>query len=71
MKAILLVASSTLLLSFTSFQVQKAIICNSPSAKVYHLTKTCRGLKACKHELKEISIADAKNLGRKLCGFED
>ena len=47
-------------------------ICNSNSAKKYHYSKTCRGLNACKHEIKKVTIGDAKGTyKRTLCGWED
>ena len=47
-------------------------ICNSNGAKKYHYTKSCRGLNACKHEIKKVSLSDAKyDYKRTLCGWED
>ena len=47
-------------------------ICNSNTAKKYHLTKTCRGLNACTHSIDAVSLSDAKyKYKRTLCGWED
>ncbi len=47
-------------------------ICYSTTAKKYHYTKNCRGLNACKHDVKEVSLKDAKEkYSRTLCGWED
>lgn len=47
-------------------------ICNSKTAKKYHYSKTCRGLNACSHDIKSVSLSDAKSkYKRTLCGWED
>lgn len=47
-------------------------LCNSTSAKKYHYVKSCRGLNACKHEIRKVSLSDAKYVyKRTLCGWED
>jgi len=47
-------------------------ICNSSGAKKYHYLQSCRGLNACKHEIKKVSLSDAKSVYRlTLCGWED
>lgn len=35
------------------------------------LDKNCEGLKKCKHEVKEVTLEEAKKIERRLCGFED
>jgi hypothetical protein len=45
-------------------------ICYSSSAKRYHLNKNCRGLSNCNHEIRKVSLKEAGNLGRTLCGYE-
>ena len=56
-----------------SFNIDKSIssnvyICNSPSAKVYHQDRTCRGLQNCKQEINTVSLNDAvKIYGRRAC----
>lgn len=45
--------------------------CNSGTATSYHLKKDCRGLNACKHEVETLTVAEAKEQGLKLCGWED
>lgn len=49
----------------------KVFICVSKGAKKYHYKENCRGLGNCKHEIKEVSITKAKDLGLTLCGWED
>jgi len=63
-----------LLMALTSGSIPNAADvyhCDSPDAKKYHLTDNCRGLNACKHEIKPISLANAKARGLTLCGWED
>ena len=50
---------------------QDVFICDSRNGKKYHFTKTCRGLNACKASIKKLSLADAKKLGKTICGWED
>jgi hypothetical protein len=68
-KALLLLIFITL----TSFVkvADNVYICNSKGAKKYHLTETCRGLNACKHEVIKITLKEAKGKGLGLCGWED
>ncbi len=59
-------------LTLNSPEVTTVYICNSTTAKKYHYSKTCRGLGACKHDIKEVNITDAKTkYNRTLCGWED
>ncbi|MCK8480921.1 hypothetical protein [Psychroserpens algicola] len=46
-------------------------ICKGPSSKRYHYTKTCRGLSACSTKTYKVSLSEAKELKRTLCGWED
>jgi hypothetical protein len=46
-------------------------ICDSPSAKKYHLKNDCRGLSRCTHRIIEITLEDAKKRKFELCKFED
>ena len=64
-----------LLLSFMFFaSVQstneaQVYICTGPQSACYHCEKDCRGLKRCSGEIKQISLAKAKEMGRRPCGF--
>jgi hypothetical protein len=46
-------------------------ICKGPSSKRYHYKKNCRGLKSCSTKIYEVSLSEAKELKRTLCGWED
>ena len=47
-------------------------ICNSTTAKRYHLTESCKGLNACTHTINQVSLSDAKyKYKRTLCKWED
>lgn len=52
----------------TSIQDGKVYICVSPNAYAYH-NSYCRGLNQCTHDIDTISIAEAKDLGRRACGY--
>ena len=46
-------------------------ICDSPSAKKYHLKNDCHGLRKCTHRIIEITLEEAKKRKFELCKFED
>ncbi len=46
-------------------------ICTGTYSKKYHYKKTCRGLNACKSDVKQVTLTKAKQLERTLCGWED
>lgn len=56
---------------FTSSNQSNVYLCDSDSAKKYHLKKDCRGLNACDHEIIRITLTEAKQKGKTLCGWED
>jgi hypothetical protein len=59
-------------LALTSYSVNDDVyICNSKGAKRYHLSKDCQGLSNCQAEIKKVSLSDAKESGKTLCGYED
>ncbi len=57
-----------LLLTSFSLEVSEVYICKGPQSKKYHYKKDCRGLENCSTEIYSVSIGEAKNLGRTLCG---
>ena len=70
MKTILL---ATLLYFFSGVQTPQSnvYICDSPSAKKFHLVNKCNGLNRCSHEIKEMSKAEAISKGYSICLMED
>lgn len=66
----LLLAILLLNSSFYSFTTN-VFICKGPYSKKYHYKKDCRGLSNCSTDIYTVSISDAKNIGRTLCGWED
>ena len=67
---------TTLALTFalsTSFvgTETKVYICKGKSSKKYHLKKNCRGLSNCSTKTYEVTLKEAKELKRTLCGWED
>jgi len=55
-----------------TLETTKVYICDSSGGKKCHYTKDCRGLNACKHEIKKVTLEEAMKKGKKeLCGWED
>lgn len=73
--------TTTLVLTFltlTSFSTQtrtesqtSVYLCDSSGGKKYHFDKGCRGLSNCQHEIKKVTLEEAKKLGKTICGWED
>ena len=70
MKKLILLSFILLLTSFNSVE-SDVYICGAKGAKRYHFSKSCRGLNNCKHEIKKVTLKEAKNFGLTLCGWED
>ncbi len=49
----------------------EVFICKGPKSKRFHYTSDCRGLKRCSTKIYMVSLQEAKNLHRTLCGYED
>ncbi|MGZ6523188.1 MAG: hypothetical protein ACXVDT_15240, partial [Bacteroidia bacterium] len=60
MKAFLF--SLVLLMNVSFTPPGNVFICVSKSSKVYHSNKNCRGIKNCTHEIREVTVSDAKNV---------
>ena len=56
--------------SFVGFET-KVYICKGKSSKRYHYKKNCRGLSNCSTKTYEVTLKEAKELKRTLCGWED
>jgi hypothetical protein len=65
-----LLTTAILLLSFTT-SVSNVYICKGPESKKYHYTANCRGLSRCSTDIYKVTLAEAKEIGRTLCGWED
>ena len=50
-------------------QNSKVVICDSPNAKKYHTSSSCRGLNNCKHQIVTVSKIEAQNRGLGCCGW--
>lgn len=69
MKLLMITLLSLLLM--TPYESKNVYICKGPSSKKYHYTKKCRGLSNCSKEVSEVTLEQAKKIGRTLCGWED
>lgn len=67
----LLLSSALFVVLSASSNSTKVYICDSENSVAYHYTKTCRGIKQCKHDVLEVTIDKAKEKGLRLCGWED
>ena len=56
-----------LLGTFGATNNQKVYICTGGKSECYHSNKNCKGLSRCSKEIKEISLDDAKKMGRRPC----
>lgn len=65
MKKLILILSAAFLLSMS--QSSNVYICTGGSSVAYHKTKTCKGLTKCGKEIQSITLAKAKELGRREC----
>ena len=63
-----LYALFALLLLSATVPDTKVLICISTGATKYHASY-CRGLKQCTHEVKEVSVNEARNRGYSACGW--
>lgn len=64
----LLLATLVLFISVSFTPPNKVFICVSKGSKAYHSSKSCRGIKKCTHEIREVTLSDAKNTyGRVSC----
>lgn len=64
----LIVCASLLAFSFSETEVY---ICKGPQSKKYHYTKDCQGLRNCSTDIYKVTLSEAKELKRTLCGYED
>ncbi len=67
----LLLFSSFLFLTPTTFDETKVYICKGKGSKRYHYTASCRGLSRCSTKIYAVTKTKAKAMGRTLCGWED
>jgi hypothetical protein len=61
----------TLLVHTHAAPKSSVYICDSSTAKKYHLRNDCQGLSKCTHRIIEITLQDAKKRKFELCKFED
>jgi hypothetical protein len=60
----------TLLAHFQTAPKAGVYICDSPTAKKYHLRNDCRGLSRCTHRIIEITLEEAKKRKFELCKLD-
>lgn len=57
----------SLLFLCPSISSKHVYICTGPNAYAYHKVNSCKGLRRCKGDIKEISLEQAKKENRKAC----
>jgi hypothetical protein len=73
MKTFFIFLLGMVLLFTTSFQatLSDVYICKGKYSKRYHYIKNCRGLSNCSTDIYKVTLSEAEELGRTLCGWED
>ncbi len=71
MRKLLLLLAVLTALSFTVGTDDPAYVCGNGKTEVYHLKKTCQGMKRCTHEILQTTVSEAKKDGLRMCGYED
>ncbi|MDV6168666.1 hypothetical protein R1T16_09540 [Flavobacterium sp. DG1-102-2] len=69
MKKLLLLSAFVFLTSFSA--EQDVYLCDTKGGKKYHFDKECRGLSNCKGEIIKVTLKEAKDKGKTICGYED
>ena len=54
-------------IGFDSDQQTKVIVVMSNNAYAYHKTRNCTAVKKATHKVKEVTLEEAKQMGRKPC----
>jgi len=69
MKKLFLLSTLVLLTSFSADP--DVYLCNTKGGKKYHFDKDCQGLSNCKGEIIKVTLKEAKEKGKTICGYED
>lgn len=69
----LLIISFVSMITCSSNEVSETYvyICKGPNSTAYHYSPHCGGLRQCSTDLEKLTIKEAVEKGRKLCGYED
>ena len=69
----LFIVSLVSMISCSSNEVSETYvyICKSSNSYTYHYSPNCRGLRRCSTDLEKLTVKEAVEKGRKLCGYED
>lgn len=65
--------SLLLLLTYTTLKISATTVylCDSKSAKKYHLDAKCRGLSNCSYKIIKTTVDQAKKQGKTMCKWEE
>ena len=69
----LFIVSLVSMISCSSNEVSETYvyICKEPNSTAYHYSPHCRGLRQYSTDLEKLTVKEAVEKGRKLCGYED
>lgn len=64
----------SLFIALTSFSIKSdttyVYICLGPQSTKYHFNENCKGLKTCSTRIVKVTIDEAYDMKRTLCGYE-
>ena len=69
MKKLLLLSAFVFLTSF--YADTDVYLCDTKGGKKYHFKKDCQGLSNCKGQIIKVTLTEAKEKGKTICGYED
>ena len=67
MKKVINILVTIALLSSCGSTGDEVWICTGRSSKCYHATQSCMGLSNCGGNIKEVSLEEAEDMGRRPC----
>ena len=70
-KFMLLAVTAFILTAASPIPFSNVYICNGSKSTKYHLTDDCRGLNRCSTAIEKVTLKEAQDKGRTICGFED
>lgn len=71
MKILIPLVSLLTIITTSAEKQRKVYICKGAMSKRYHISPKCKGLKKCSTKIHEVSLSEAKSIGRTLCKYED
>lgn len=70
MKKLIVLPLAFIALSYTTGEPTEVYICDSKTASKYHFKEDCTGLEKCIHDIRKVTVAEAKNTSFTKCALE-